>query len=141
MKTKEDKFKRLYGIKYTTFKEALKDIKDFENKRKKQLGRPQKLTYSKQLKMYLIHLKEDVTCLFLGNTFGISETNCWKIIQKIEKILLQSKKFQVKNEKETSQDIQEVIIDATEVEIQNIKKEKNLYSGKKKELNEGSGSF
>ena len=57
MKNKEDKFKRLYGIKLTTFKEALIDIEEFENKRKKQSGRPQKLTYDKQLKMYLIHLK------------------------------------------------------------------------------------
>ena len=52
MKNKEDKFKRLYGIKLTTFKEALIDIEEFENKRKKQSGRPQKLTYNKQLKMY-----------------------------------------------------------------------------------------
>ena len=70
MKNKEDKFKRLYGIKLTTFKEALIDIEEFENKRKKQSGRPQKLTYNKQLKMYLIHLKENVSYLFLGNTFG-----------------------------------------------------------------------
>ena len=132
MKNKEDKFKRLYGIKYTTFKEALSEIKRFENKRKKQSGRPQKLTYNQQLKMYLIHLKEDVSYLFLGKTYGISEANCWKIILKIENILLQSTQFQVKNIKEVSPDIEEVIIDATEVEIQNIKKEKNLYSGKKK---------
>ena len=68
----------------------------------------------------------------MGKTYGISEANCWKIIQKIEKILLESSKFQVKNIKEVSPDIEEVIIDATEVEIQNIKREKNLYSGKKK---------
>ena len=37
----ETKFKRLYGIKLTTFKEALIDIEEFENKRKKQSGRPQ----------------------------------------------------------------------------------------------------
>ena len=141
MKNKEDEFKRLYGIKYTTFKEALDEIKKFENKRKKQSGRPQKLTYSKQLKMYLIHLKEDVSYFFLGKTYGISEANCWKIITKIENILLQSSKFQVKNIKKVSSDIEEVLIDATEVEIQNIKKEKNLYSGKKKELCKGSSSF
>ena len=134
MKNKEDKFKRLYGIKLTTFKEALIDIEEFENKRKKQSGRPQKLTYDKQLKMYLIHLKENVSYLFLGNTFGISEANCWKIIQKIEKILLESDKFKIKNIKMIDTDVKEVIIDATEVEIQNIKKEKNLYSGKKKEI-------
>ena len=79
--------------------------------------------------------------LCLGKTYGISEANCWKIIQKIEKILLESSKFQVKNIKEVSPDIEEVIIDATEVEIQNIKREKNLYSGKKKKFSESLSGF
>jgi len=141
MNNKEKKFKRLYGIKLNTFKEALADIKEFENNRKKQSGRPQVLTYSKQLKMYLIHLKENVSYLFLGNTYGISEANCWKIIQKIEKILLESKKFKIDNIKNVDEEIKEVIINATEVEIQNIKTEKNLYSGKKKEHSESASSL
>ena len=133
-KNNEVKFKRLYGIKLKTFKVALKEIEVFEKNRKKQSGRPQKLSYGRQLKMYLTHLRQDLSYIFLGNSYGISEANAWKIVQKIENILSQSKKFKINNNKNIDKNIDEVLIDATEIEIQNFKKEKNLYSGKKKTL-------
>ena len=125
-------FKRLNGITYETFKVILEEIISSENGRKKQSGRPQKLSYHQQLEMYLWHLRHNPSYLYLGKIYNISEANCWKIIRKIEKILLNSKKFKIDDSREIDKNLEEIIIDATEIEIQNIKSEKKLYSGKQK---------
>jgi len=107
-----------------------------EEERKLLMGRPQKLRYEEQILMMLEYLGEYRTYYHIAVNYGISEGTYYKIIKKIEDILIKSKEFSLPFKWELSNKengIKVIVIDTTETPIERPKKNKDcIYSGKKK---------
>lgn len=121
-------FKRLIGIRRETFNKMLTVVVNHEEGRKQIIGRPQKLRYEDQIFMMLEYLREYRTYYHISVSYGISESNCYKIIKKIEDILIKSKVFSLPVRKELSNKdtgIKAILIDATETPIERPKKNRD----------------
>jgi hypothetical protein len=132
----DEQFRRKTGVKRNTFAKMLEVVSEYENKRKKLSGRPLKLNYEDQIILSLTYLREYITYFSLGNMFGISEANCYKICRKIEDILISSKVFNLPNKRELYEnaEIKTVVIDATESKIQRPKKSKESIIQQRKKV-------
>lgn len=89
----DQQFKRLVGIKTTTFSEMLEVLNI--NQSKHHRGRPSKLNVEDQLLMTLSYWREYRTLFHIATTYGIHESSASRIITKIENILITSKKFRL----------------------------------------------
>ncbi len=101
-------------------------VKEVEAQRKKVSGRPLKLSYEDQVLLSLEYLREYRTYFSLGQTYGISESNAFKICRKIEDILVASKEFKLPNKKDIYEDpaIECILVDASESVVERPKKNK-----------------
>ena len=117
-------FKRRTGVERRTFNKMYELVKESEQKRKKISGRPQKLSYEDQVLMTLEYLREYRTYFHVALDYGISESNCYKIIRKIENILIAAKEFSLPKRQQTFSDdeIEVILIDVTESPVERPKK-------------------
>lgn len=117
-------FKRRTGVERRTFNKMYELVKESEQKRKKISGRPQKLSYEDQVLMTLEYLREYRTYFHVALDYGISESNCYKIIRKIENILIAAKEFSLPKRQQTlsNDEIEVVLIDVTESPVERPKK-------------------
>jgi len=133
-KSNED-FKRLTGVKKATFEKMVEIVEKYEKERKKILGRPLKLSYADQILMTLEYLREYRTYYHIAVNYGISEANCYKLIKKIEDILVKSEDFKLPDRKElvkSDTQIDVILVDVTETPIQRPKKNKNFIIQEKR---------
>ncbi len=123
-KLSDKDFKRRTGVERKTFRKMHELVNESEQKRKKILGRPQKLSYEDQVLMTLEYLREYRTYFHVANDYGISESNCYKIIKKVEDILINSKEFKLPKRLQSFSDdeIEVVLIDVTETAVERPKK-------------------
>jgi len=123
-KLSDKNFKRRTGIQRVTFNKMHELVCKSEEKRKKLSGRPQKLSYQDQILMTLEYLREYRTYFHVAHDYGISESNCYKIIKKIENILIKSKEFSLPKRLQTfsENEIEVVLIDVTETPVERPKK-------------------
>lgn len=131
-------FKRLSGVRKETFKKMVEVVINYEETRKRIIGRPQKLSYEDQILMMLEYLREYRTYYHIAINYGISESNCYKIIKKIEEILIKSKEFRLPDRKEMlnkDTGIKVILIDTTETPIERPKKNRDcIIPGKRKDI-------
>ena len=122
----DEKFRRKTGVKKNTFEVMVKIVRKSEQARKKLSGRPNKLSYEDQVLMTLEYLREYRTYFSIGEIYEISEANAYKIIKRIEDILIKAREFKLPNRKEIYEDldIQIVVVDASESSIERPKKSK-----------------
>jgi hypothetical protein len=99
-------------------------LKEHEEERKKKLGRPSKLCYEDQILMMLEYLREYRTYYHISTDYGISESNCYRMIRRAEDVLIKSETFRLptKNRLMSDMEIEMVLIDATETPIERPKK-------------------
>ena len=130
-KVNEENFKRLVGVKRSTFEEMVKEYKKAEEKRKKGHkvgGRKPKLSEEDRVLFMLEYYREYRTLYHIGTDYGISEGHASKIVREVESVLIKSGKFSLPSKRalyEAESKIEFVIIDATESPIQRPKKSKN----------------
>lgn len=101
-------------------------------KSKKVEGRPPKLkTMRDHLLVMLIYYRTYITYDFLGWLFGLSESNAWQAVKKMERLVI--KVVAIKKDRTLkSEELSALIIDATEQQINRPKRGQKLYySGKK----------
>ena len=123
---KAEDFKRLTGVHFDTFNQMVAIVKNAEKSRKK-TGRPPKLKIEDQILMFLEYLREYRTFFHLGATWGINESTAYRIIQKIENILIKAPALRLPGKKRLiSEDCQleTVVIDVSETPIERPKKNK-----------------
>jgi hypothetical protein len=98
----------------------------------KRPGRNFKLSLADMVLMLLLYYRSYVTQLFIGCLFGIDDSRVCRIIRKLEPIL--AKVMAIKKERHLKpQEIESIIIDATEQPCERPKrKQTKYYSGKKK---------
>jgi hypothetical protein len=82
----------------------------------------------------MMYLRSYVTYLYLGAIFWVDESNANRIGRKVEDILIKSGIFALPKKKELlREEVEELIVDATEVRANRpSKNQKRKYSGKKK---------
>ena len=100
-------------------------IKEIEDKRPSRRGKPFRLSIEDRLLMTLEYLREYRTYFHLGQSYGISESACYRNCRWIEDALIKSKKFSLPGKKallKSNTEFEIILIDATESPIERPKK-------------------
>ncbi|MFM7717655.1 MAG: IS5 family transposase [Microcystis sp.] len=130
---KPTEFKRLCGVYPDTFKDMVTVLKA-EKVWQKKTGRPSKLSTEDQLLITLEYWREYRTYFHRGNSWGVNESTAYRIVRKLENILIKSGLFNLPGKKallESNSEIEVIVVDVSEHEIERPKKkQKSYYSGK-----------
>lgn len=121
---REHEFRRLTGVKIRTFNEMIGIIIEKEGKRKKS-GRPHILCIEDRILMTLEYMREYRTYFHISQSYGLSESVCYRTCKEIENALIKSGKFSLPGKKALlKSDIQYelILIDASESPIERPKK-------------------
>jgi hypothetical protein len=119
-----NEFRRRTGVKKDTFRVMTIVIQQHELATKKVSGRPSKLSVEDRILMSLEYLREYRTYFHIAHDYNISESNCFKIIRKIEDTLIASKQFALPKRQRTLSDntIAATVVDCTESPIERPQK-------------------
>ncbi len=123
-KLKPEDFKRLCGVHLGTFNQMVAIVKKAETSRQK-TGRPSKLKIEDKILMTLEYWREYRTYFHLGSSWGINESTAYRIIKKVENILIQAKELRLPGKKRLIQDdyqLETVVVDVSETPIERPKK-------------------
>lgn len=126
-KLKDKAFRRMVGVKRSTFEQMLLVVEKYKsaNRRHPSRGRPPKLKPEDELLMMLMYYREYRTFFHTAGSYNISEGQCFRIIIKLESILIKSGLFHLPGKKSLlSPDTQweVVVIDVTESSVERPKK-------------------
>ena len=128
---KESDFKRLTGVKPTTFAKMLTVLeRELPN-----FGRPPKLSRANQLLMTLMYWREYRTQFHIAGSYGISEATVCRTINKVEDALMRSGEFRLPGKKVLQPSdtlIEIVLVDVSEQPIERPKKSKNNTTAAKR---------
>ena len=131
----EEGFRRLTGIKRTTFAVMLGIVRQAEIAMKAQGGKPNKLAIENRLLMTLEYLREYRTYFHISRSYGISESACYRNIRWVEDTLIKDKQFSLPGRKsllKRDMEYELILIDATETPIERPKKDKNVFTREKR---------
>ena len=125
------KFKRLTGVLRVTFDSMVKILKEQKKTSHHQVkgqkrGPKPLLCVEDEVLMMLMYYREYRTFLHIGADFGISETQCWRIVTQTEKYILSSKQFHLPGKKvlRDNSEIEVILVDASESPVERPKKTK-----------------
>lgn len=134
----EEKFRRLTGVKNSTFLKMVDILKEADLKKKAKGGRKNKLTIENQLLMGLEYLREYRTYFHIGQSYGISESSAYKAVRWIEDTLIKEADFALPGKKalvKSDAEYEVVLVDATESPIERPKKsKKTIIQEKRKDI-------
>lgn len=121
----DEQFRRLTGVKRGTFDKMIQILEEADNKKKRKGGRKNKLSIENQLLMALEYIREYRTYFHVSQSYGISESSCYKGIKWIEDTLIKHPDFALPGRKallKSDMEYEVVLIDATETPIERPKK-------------------
>lgn len=135
-------FKRLIGVQKETFAKMIEEIKRLSPPSKhkiagKKRGPKPKLSEEDKLLMMLMYYREYRTFLHISATYGISETQCWRIVTDLEKLLIKSNLFHLPGKKvlHTANSFEIVLVDVAESPIERPKKNSvSIIQARKKDI-------
>lgn len=131
----QEGFRRLTGIKRTTFDVMINILSEADALLKSQGGKPNKLTNEDRLLMTLEYLREYRTYFHISRSYGISESACYRNIRWVEDTLIKDGKFSLPGRKallKSDIEYEVVLIDATESPIERPQKNKNTFTQARK---------
>jgi hypothetical protein len=136
IKNKPTTFNRIFGVSVAQFDQILAKVDPEWHKRVlgryKRPGRHYALLLEDMVLMLLLYYRSYITQEFAGHLFNLDKSRVCRIIQKLEPILAKIMAIS-KSKKLSKEEIEELIVDATEQPIERPKKgQKPYYSGKKK---------
>lgn len=146
-KLSNTKFRRYTGVTRFVFDISVLIITQYLIQTKKKPGRNCNLSIEDQMLMMLEYYRENRTFFHLGTSYGVSESNAYRNIVKIENILMKSGYFRLSGKKAllSNKKIKTILVDATETpalrpkrkkrhkkSIKRSSKQRRKYSGKKK---------
>ena len=127
-------FKRYTGIHKANFHEVLHAMQHEAQKTKS--GKPSALSLEEQILLALTYWREYRTLYHISIDFGIHESSASRIIRKVEKILVDSGKFELlkklPNRVDDNINWSVVIVDATETRIERPKRAKETTTAVRK---------
>jgi Helix-turn-helix of DDE superfamily endonuclease len=121
----DSQFQRLVGVKRTTFGKMLEVIGAQDQARPHKRGRRSKVSVENQLLIMLMYYREYRTFFHISVNYGISEAQCWRIVRKLEELLIKSELFHLPGKKQltnTDMNWEVVVIDVGESPIERPKK-------------------
>lgn len=133
------KFRRITGVKPSTFNEMVKIITEVCYQKKKAQkspgGRKPTLSIENRILMTLEYLREYRTYAHIGASYGLSETRAFENIRFIEDELIKSKLFRLPGKKallKSDNEFEVLLIDATESPIERPKKNSVSFTQERK---------
>jgi len=126
----ETKFRRLTGVKRSTFDKMVEILKCADEQKKLRGGRKNKLSIENQLLMALEYLREYRTYFHIGKSYGISESSAYKAIKWVEDTLIQHPDFALPGRKallKSDHEYEVICIDVAESPIERPKKNRSVF--------------
>jgi Helix-turn-helix of DDE superfamily endonuclease len=130
-------FRRLTGVKRTTFETMLSVLSSEIEKNKRIKGRPSVLNEADQLLMMLEYNREYRTYFHISQSYQVSEPTAYRLISRAENLLIKSGKFSLAGKKtllDSQIAYETIIIDATESKIERPQKNKELITQPRKNI-------
>ncbi len=131
----DEKFRRLTGVKRSTFDKMLDILEQSIKTRKVNSGRKKKLSLENSLLMTLEYIREYRTYFHVSQSYGISESSTYKTVRWVEDTLIKHPDFALPGRKallKSDIEYNVVLIDATETPIERPKKSKNASTQEKR---------
>ena len=134
-------FKRLVGVSRDTFEKMVFEAKRLTKISRhkvpgKKRGPKPSLSKKDEVLMLLMYYREYRTFFHIASAYNISEAQCWRIVTRLEKLLIKSKLFHLPGKKKLVEDNKQwevVLIDASEHNIERPKKNSdNIIQEKRK---------
>lgn len=127
LKQNPKNFKRLVGVNPTTLGVMIKVFKDYEQQRTQNhgVGGRKTLPAEDKVLLMLAYYREYRTLAHIGVDYGVSEATASRTVKTVEKALISSGKFSLPSKRAlhaNSEQIEYLLIDATECPIQRPKK-------------------
>ncbi len=122
---RDAEFRRLTGVKRKTFDKMIEILNAAEVKRKAKGGKPNNLSIEDRLLMALEYLREYRTYFHISQSYGISESACFRNIRWVEDTLIKSRTFRLPGRKALTKsdcEYEVILIDAVESPIERPKK-------------------
>ncbi len=132
----DEQFKRRFGVYKQTYRKMVESVKSVEaesNSASKRGPKP-KLSIEEQVLVTLEYWREYRTYFHIGTSGRLSESTIFRIVNKTEKMLLQSGNFRLKGKKAllNQAEIPEVtVMDVTETPIERPQKKQKDFFGVK----------
>ena len=131
----EEKFRRLTGVKKATFRRMVEILDEEDRRKKAKSGRKSKLCIEDRLLMALEYMREYRTYFHIGQSYGMSESNSFKIIRWVEDTLIKHPDFALPGRKEvlkSDMEYEVLVIDGTETPIERPKKSNESFTLERK---------
>ena len=121
----DEQFRRLTGVKRSTFKKMLEILEKSDEKKKTRGGRKSKLSVEDRLLMALEYIREYRTYFHIATSYGVSESVAYKIVRWVEDTLIKDPAFALPGRKallKSDMAYEVLLIDASETPIERPKK-------------------
>jgi hypothetical protein len=132
-----EKFRRLTGVKRTTFDRMVEILEQSDRNKKVKGGRRNKLSIENMLLMTLEYIREYRTYFHVSQSYGVSESTTYKTVRWVEDTLIKHSDFALPGRKallKSEMEYEVILIDATETPIERPKKSKNTSTqGRRKD--------
>ena len=125
----EGKFRRLTGVKRTTFDKMVDILKQTITTRKTKKGRKKKLSIENMLLMTLEYIREYRTYFHISQSYSVSESNAYKTVKWVEDTLIKHPDFALPGRKallKSDMEYEIVLVDASESPIERPKKKSEI---------------
>ena len=126
-----EKFRRLTGVKRSTFDQMISILSESHKTKKARGGRSNKLRIEDMLLITLEYLREYRTYFHISQSYNVSESTAYKTIRWVEDTLIKHPLFALPGRKEllkSDREYEVILIDATETPIERPKKNKNIFT-------------
>ena len=126
-----EKFRRLTGVKRSTFDQMVSILLESHKTKKARGGRSNKLRIEDMLLMSLEYLREYRTYFHISQSYNVSESTAYKTIRWVEDTLIKHPLFALPGRKElvkSDREYEIILIDATETPIERPKKNKSVFT-------------
>jgi len=123
----DGQFRRVTGVKRTTFTKMVEILTEAQTKKKSKGGRPNKLYVEDMLLMALEYIREYRTYIHIATSYGLAESNAYETIKWVENTLIKHPDFRLPGRKallKSDHEFEVILIDATETPIERPKKNK-----------------
>ena len=122
-KLPDKKFRRIFGVMRDTFFFMLDKLNQQYADSHKKGGRPPKINTLNRLCIFLAYYRNYRTMEDIANEYGIAVSTTYDIIRLVENTLMSCEEFQLPDKQILNEEgLKVVVIDATECEIQHLKK-------------------
>lgn len=121
----DEQFRRLTGVKRSTFKKMIEILREADEKKKTRGGRKSRLSIEDRLLMALEYIREYRTYFHIATSYGVSESVAYKIVRWVEDTLIKDPVFALPGRKallKSNMEYEVLLIDASETPIERPKK-------------------